>query len=80
MACLAAGVATVTTDGRLTEPVWRETQAVRLVPASAAAPMRDAVLALLGDAAERAAQAARGTCAYHERFAIDRSVDALLAA
>jgi hypothetical protein len=42
--------------------------------------MRDAVLALLGDAAERAAQAARGTCAYHERFAIDRSVDALLAA
>jgi glycosyltransferase involved in cell wall biosynthesis len=80
MACLAAGVATVTTDGRLTEPVWRETQAARLVPASAAAPMRDAALALLGDAAARAAQAARGTRAYHERFAIDRSVDALLAA
>lgn len=80
MAGLALGVATVTTDGPLTEGVWRETGAARLAPASAAAPLCDAVVALLADAASRSAQAARGKHAYDERFAIDRSVDVLVGA
>jgi glycosyltransferase involved in cell wall biosynthesis len=80
MAGLAAGVATVTTAGRLTERVWRETDAAVLVPASAASPMRDAVIALLSDDAMRRAQAQKGKQTYDERFGIERAVDALLGA
>jgi glycosyltransferase involved in cell wall biosynthesis len=80
MAGLAAAAAVVTTDGPLTEQVWRATEAARLVPISAAGAMRDAVLALLDNAAERKAQAARGKCAYDDWFAIEHTVDALLSA
>jgi glycosyltransferase involved in cell wall biosynthesis len=80
MAGLAAGIAVVTTDGRLTERVWRETGAARLAPASSATRMRDGVLALLGDAAARARQAADGQRAYDERFAVEHTVDVLLSA
>jgi glycosyltransferase involved in cell wall biosynthesis len=80
MAGLAAGVATVTTQGRLTERVWRETQAVVLAPASDVTAMRDSVIALLSDDVLRQRQAEHGRRAYDERFAIDRSVDVLLRA
>ncbi len=80
MAGLAAGVATVTTDGRLTERVWRETGAAALVPAGAVGAMRDTVLGLLTEGERRHAQAAAGRCVYAERFAIERTVDLLTGA
>lgn len=80
MAGLAAGVATVTTAGRLTEDVWGETGAAALAPASDTRAIRDAVLGLLDDEPRRQRQAAAGRRVYDERFAIDRSVDLLLGA
>jgi glycosyltransferase involved in cell wall biosynthesis len=79
MAALANGVATVSTAGALTEAVWEETGAVALAPASDARAISAAVLALLGDPAARAALAAAGRRAYDGRFAIDRTLAALLA-
>jgi glycosyltransferase involved in cell wall biosynthesis len=78
MAGLAAGVATVTTAGRLTERVWHETQAAVLVPASDAASMCRAALALLRDAESRRAQGVKGQDVYDRRFGIDHSADVLL--
>jgi glycosyltransferase involved in cell wall biosynthesis len=79
MAGLALGVATVTTAGELTEPVWRESQGAVLAPAGKPAALCDAVSALLRDGPARRAQAARGRQAYDERFAIEHAVAALLA-
>jgi glycosyltransferase involved in cell wall biosynthesis len=79
MAALANGVATVSTAGALTEAVWQETGAVALAPASDARAIGAAVVALLCDPARRTALAAAGRRAYGERFAIDRTVAALLA-
>ena len=79
MAALANGVATVSTAGALTEAVWQETGAVALAPASDARAIGAAVVALLRDPARRAALAAAGRRAYDERFAIDRTLAALLA-
>ncbi len=78
MAALANGVATVSTAGALTEAVWQETGAVALAPASDARAIGAAVVALLCDPTRRAALAAAGRRAYGERFAIDRTLAALL--
>jgi len=79
MAALANGVPTVTTAGALTEAVWGETGAVALAPASDARAIGAAVVALLRDPAGRATLAATGRRTYDERFAIDRTLEALLA-
>jgi len=79
MAALANGVPTVTTAGALTEAVWGETGAVALAPASDARAIGAAVVALLRDPAARATLAAAGRRTYDERFAIDRTLEALLA-
>ena len=79
MAALANGVPTVSTSGALTEAVWEETGAVALAPASNAGAIGAAVVALLGDPARRATLAAAGRRTYEERFAIDRTLEALLA-
>jgi glycosyltransferase involved in cell wall biosynthesis len=78
MAALANGVATVSTVGALTERVWRETGAVALAPASDPRAIGAVVVALLGDLAARAALAANGRRVYDERFAIGRTLAALL--
>jgi len=78
MAALANGVATVSTMGALTEPVWEETGAVALAPAADAPAVGAAVVALLRDPRAREAQAAAGRCAYAEHFAMDRTLAALL--
>ena len=54
MAALAHGVPVVTTEGRLSEPVWRESRAVRLVPPGETDAMAREILALGNDATERA--------------------------
>jgi glycosyltransferase involved in cell wall biosynthesis len=76
MASLTNCVATVSTAGALTEAVWRETGAVALARDGRAIAER--VVALLESASERAALAEAGRRVYDERFAIERSVDALL--
>jgi glycosyltransferase involved in cell wall biosynthesis len=70
MAALSSGVPTVTTDGALTEPIWRDSAAVRLAPAGDAAGLADAVAALAADAAARADLGARGRRLYDEQFAL----------
>jgi glycosyltransferase involved in cell wall biosynthesis len=80
MAGLAAGVATVTTSGRLTERVWRDSDAAVLVPAGSVEATRDAALGLLRNPLLRQDRAAAGKRVYGERFAIDRSVDVLTGA
>jgi glycosyltransferase involved in cell wall biosynthesis len=78
MAALANGVATVSTAGALTEPVWHETGAVALAPASDPNAIGAAVSALLRDRTARAALAAAGRAAYDDHFAIGRTMAALL--
>jgi glycosyltransferase involved in cell wall biosynthesis len=78
MAALANQVPTVSTDGVLTEPVWRETGAVALAPASDARAIGSAVDALLRNPAARAALGAAGRHAYEQRFALDLTLDRLL--
>jgi len=76
MAPLTNGVATVSTAGALTEAVWSETGAVAL--ARDGRSIAERVVALLESSSERAALADAGRRVYNERFAIERSVDALL--
>jgi glycosyltransferase involved in cell wall biosynthesis len=78
MAALANGVAVVTTDGMLTEPTWRKSDAVRLAPASDPHSVAAAAAMLLADPAETGALAARGRRLYASRFAIEHTLDALL--
>jgi glycosyltransferase involved in cell wall biosynthesis len=80
MAALANDVPTVSTAGALTEAVWGESGAVVLAAASDGRAIGAAVVALLRDPARRAALSAAGRRAYDEHFALDRTLDALLAA
>ncbi len=76
MAPLANGVATVTTAGRFTEPVWTAGP-VPLAPAGDAAAMTRDVLRLLDDAERRERVAREGRAFYEERFSMRRTVEAL---
>jgi hypothetical protein len=78
MAPLALGIATVTSRGFLTEPIWQEAGAVALAPASDADAHADAAAALLRDAGARGELASRGRAVYEAQFSIQRTVDALL--
>jgi glycosyltransferase involved in cell wall biosynthesis len=80
MAALAHGLPVVTTDGRFTEPVWRESNAVRLVAmASSDAPERlgATAVALLRDDAERARLAGAARRLYDACFDVRHTVAAL---
>jgi glycosyltransferase involved in cell wall biosynthesis len=79
MAGLANAVAVVTTDGLLTEAVWRDTRAARLAPAGNVAQIADAVQRLIDAPADRAALGRAGRQLYLDRFSIERTVDALRA-
>lgn len=68
MAALGSGRPVVTTDGALTEAVWRDTGAVALAPAADAAAFANEVKRLAGDAPLRAALGLRGRRTYDERF------------
>ena len=80
MAGLRLGVATVSTLGDLTEPVWRETGAVRLVAPRDAAAAAAAVAALIGDPPARRALGASGRAAYEAHFSMEHTVARLRAA
>jgi len=74
MAGLRNGVATITTEGALTEAVWRQTGAVALAPCGHTDGVVSQVLRLLADPGERMSQAARGRDAYVRDFSIEQTV------
>lgn len=74
MAGLRNSVATITTSGLLTEPIWSETGAAALVPVGDTARLERTVERLLGDTAAREVQAARGCAAYDACFSIVHTV------
>ncbi len=77
MAGLALGLPIVTTDGHLTEPLWRQSSAVSLVAVRPADEMVQVALRLLGDDQERAQLAARARDFYLENFAIENTIAVL---
>jgi glycosyltransferase involved in cell wall biosynthesis len=79
MAGLANAVPVVTTDGALTEQVWRETKAALLISPTEASEAVDAVHRLLASADDRVALGRRGQQVYTARFSIERTVDAVRA-
>jgi glycosyltransferase involved in cell wall biosynthesis len=72
MACLAHGLPTITTDGPLSEPIWREEQPVRLVEYSAVALER-VVRDLIADESARTTLSRRARQVYVERFGISQA-------
>jgi glycosyltransferase involved in cell wall biosynthesis len=79
MAGLVHGRAIVTTDGDVTEPVWRESGAVRLAPAGNWKQLAEAVRAVAGDREARATLGARARDLYEQRFDVRHTVAALRA-
>ena len=79
MAALVHGRPVVTTEGRLSESVWRETGSVRLVPPGDPEAAARAVIALCHDPAERARLGLAGRAVYAERFDLSHTIRALLA-
>lgn len=73
MAGLRNGIATVTTDGPLTERTWHETRAAVLAPTGDRHALVAAVAALLSDATERRRQGSRGAEAYARCFSIEQT-------
>jgi glycosyltransferase involved in cell wall biosynthesis len=78
MAALANAVPTVTTRGALTEPVWNETAAVRIVPAGDPHALSEAAHVLLRDEEARTTLGLAGKQAYDACFAVRHAVRALL--
>ena len=74
MGALSTGVPVITTDGPLTEAVWRETNAVALVPAGDHAGIGDRARALAADAEARRALGCRGRRTYDQHFALPATV------
>jgi glycosyltransferase involved in cell wall biosynthesis len=77
MAALLNGVPVVTTDGALTEPVWKRSGGVSLVPAGRPSAIEAAAVALALDSDVRGALAIRGRRLYEQTFSIDRTVAVL---
>ena len=77
MAGLREGIATVTTRGFLTEPVWSESGAAVLAEAGEPARIADAVERLLDDGNARREQAARGRHVYARSFSMAITVERL---
>lgn len=77
MAGLKNAVATVSTAGALTEPIWSEANAVALPAAGDHAAFADAVAALLRDPRARKSLASRGADTYQRHFSIEQTVATL---
>lgn len=79
MAALAHGVPIVTTEGPLSEPVWRESGAVVLVPAGDADGFAKAVASVASDPVRQRDLSRRGAELYDSRFHIRHTIAALRA-
>ncbi len=77
MAALTSGRAVVTTDGPLTEPVWRDTGAVALVGVGDAASFATEVKGLVTNTEKRVALGARGRQVYDDRFDLSHTISVL---
>jgi glycosyltransferase involved in cell wall biosynthesis len=77
MAALLHGVPTVTTSGRLTEPLWRQTGAVALAPAADPTALAAVTSALLADPKARERLGAAGEAAYDRLFDVRHTIAAL---
>ena len=77
MAGLALGKPIVTMTGFLSEPIWKESNAVRLVDSFEEMP--SAVSDLLGDPVERARLARAAADLYREHFGLERTIEKLRA-
>lgn len=77
MAVIAHGVPLVTTEGALTEPIWRTSNAAVLAPAGNAETLAAEVAALLGDPARRADLSSRGAALYDAQFDVRHTIAAL---
>jgi glycosyltransferase involved in cell wall biosynthesis len=78
MACIANGVPTLTTDGALTEPVWRTSGAVALSPSGDPLRLAARGAALLQDPDARGALGSAGRRLYLREFSLERTVAALV--
>ncbi len=76
MASLSHGLPMVTNFGHLAEPFWSDSGAVALAATPDAIP--EAVNRLLADPSQRARIAAAARALYDRRFAVERTVEALL--
>lgn len=74
MASLALGLPIVTTEGYLTEPVWKESGAVAIVPAKREGEFVFSVQSLLADPVRRAQLGLAAAKLYRERFAIENTI------
>jgi len=79
MAALAHGSPIVTTEGELSEPIWRDRDAVRLVRGNDTGALVASVEQLLADDCLRGQIGARGRKLYEDVFALRHTVDALIA-
>ena len=77
MAALAHGVPTVTTTGRLTEPLWRTTGAVGLAPADDPTALATVASSLLDNRVARERIGAAGRAAYDDHFDVRHTIAAL---
>ncbi len=76
MASLAHGVPVVSNSGHLTEPFWAASGAVTL--AAGPGGVASAADRLLADPAERARSGAAGRTLYDLRFALERTIEAIM--
>lgn len=74
MAGLRLGVPIVTTEGALSEPLWRESGAVALCPADDVAAIARAASDLMANSTARAQLGARGAALYAAQFGIEYTV------
>jgi glycosyltransferase involved in cell wall biosynthesis len=79
MAGLAHGRAVVTTVGELSEPWWRESEAVDVVPADRPDQMIGRIVSLAADCARRRRLESTALALYESRFAVEHAVSRLLA-
>ena len=78
MASLAHGKAILTVEGRLTEPLWRESRAVSLSPVDDAAALASNIRELLRNYDARKSLGEAGLKLYNERFRVDCTIAQLL--
>ena len=77
MACLSLGIPIVTTSGHLTEPLWRESDAVSLADVADTVTFVREVWRLLGDQRARRGLGERARAFYELHFSAARVVEAL---
>jgi glycosyltransferase involved in cell wall biosynthesis len=77
MVGLSHGVPIITTSGRLTEPLWAESEAVALVGVEDVRALVDATHRLLTDAAMRTRMSVAARALYQERFDVRRTITTL---